>query len=144
MKKQKYILKLLVFSMMAGLACNESILAQVQHRRAAQASVKITGVYSNLTYIEEAGDVVGVEIFILSGGSGYFATLQIAEGAPDDPVLVPVKVNGTNIEITFPSDSAIGRDRGNYHGKITALGLSGKFEKETKRIFLKRKKSYWQ
>ena len=130
--------------MPVGFTRNDLILAQSRHRQMTKQRIQITGVYSNLTYIEEAGDVVGVEIYILSGGSGYFATVQIAEGAPDDPVLVPVKVNGTSIEITFPSDSAIGRDRGNYHGKITALGLSGKFEKETKRIFLKRKKSYWQ
>ncbi len=144
MKKQKHLLKCLIFSILAGLSPNLFVVAQVRPPQTTKPRIQITGVYSNLDYIKEAGDVVGVEIFILSGGSGYFATVQVAEGAPGDPLLVPIEVNGTNIDISFPSDSDIGRDLGNYHGKITVQGLSGKFEKETERTFLKRKKSYWQ
>lgn len=144
MKKHKQILTLLIFCMLVGFVGNAVIFAQTRHRQTTKQKIQITGIYSSLTYIEEAGDVVGIEIFILGGGSGYFATFQIAEGSADDPVLVPVMVNGTSIEISFPTDSAIGRDLGHYRGKITTLGLSGKFQKATKGDFLRRKKSYWQ
>jgi len=101
------------------------------------ANIQITGLYSNMYYVPEAGDVVGVEIFIVSGGDGYYASVQVAEGAPAPPVITKVIVNGASIEFTLP-------EAGKYTGKISTSGLTGKFGSEAKASFLKRKNSYWQ
>jgi hypothetical protein len=106
------------------------------------ARIQIPGMYSNMYYVKEAGDVVGMEIFIVSGGDGYYATVQIAEGAPNPPVVVKVQVQGSNIEFTLPNSSGV--SLGKYKGNISARGLRGKFEGEEKSSFLKRRNSYWQ
>jgi hypothetical protein len=60
------------------------------------AGAPVAGVYSDLKYIREAGDLVGREIFIVFGGDfGYFAVIQCAEGWPGRPVLVAAKVEGS-------------------------------------------------
>jgi hypothetical protein len=55
---------------------------------AAPPKPKITGLFSNLTYIEEAGDLVGYEVFIVYGGESDFAVVQVAAGWPDPPEVV--------------------------------------------------------
>ena len=123
------------------ILCSLFILpATAKQRR--PASVQITGIYSNMRYVEEAGDVVGIEIFIVDGGHGYYATVQIAEGAPEPPIVVKVEVKGSMIEFIFSDDSGI--DYGKFVGKISAKGLTGKFQTSMKSEFLSRKRSYWQ
>jgi hypothetical protein len=106
------------------------------------ARLRVTGIYSNMNYVEEAGDVVGMEVFIVDGGDGYYATVQIAEGAPDPPVLVKVEVKGTAIEFTLPGEA--GASLGKFTGTITARGLRGKFANAVRAEYLSRRKSYWQ
>jgi hypothetical protein len=43
-------------------------------------SIKYTGTFSSLRYHKEAGDLLGVEIRIVSTRKGYQGALQIAEG----------------------------------------------------------------
>jgi hypothetical protein len=57
---------------------------------AAQSRVQITGVYSDLRYNAQGGDLLGMEVFIVVGPGGYFATVQCAGGEPAKPELVPV------------------------------------------------------
>jgi len=122
-------------------------LAQVpkaSHPKAKQ-QIQITGIYSDLHYIPEAGDVIGMEIFIVYGGNkDYHAMIQVAEGAPEPPLLVKLKVTGSNVEFIQPEHAGSLSVLGNFKGKITARGLTGKFEKETALRVLKRKNSYWQ
>jgi hypothetical protein len=44
----------------------------------AQSRVQITGVYSDLRYNAQGGDLLGMEVFIVAGPGGYFATVQCA------------------------------------------------------------------
>lgn len=67
----------------------------------------------------------------------YYALVQEANGKPNPPVLVPVKVNRNEIDFTIS-------DERSFHGKITKKTLVGKFEGSNETITLKRKKSYWQ
>lgn len=93
-------------------------------------------------YVEEAGDVVGMEVFIIDGGDGYYATVQIAEGAPAAPVLVKVEVKGSMIEFILPTSSTM--NLGKFTGEISARGMVGKFQSAEKSEFLSRRRSYWQ
>ena len=46
---------------------------------------RITGIYSNLAYNQEGGDLLGMEVFIIPSdersGNSYTAFVQIAEGS---------------------------------------------------------------
>jgi hypothetical protein len=50
---------------------------------------KVTGVYSDLTYHEESGDILGDEVFLVSSNKGYFGVFQGSEGEPYPPWLSP-------------------------------------------------------
>ncbi len=107
---------------------------------------KITGIYSNLTYNQEAGDLIGAEIWIVLGGEHrYFAIMQCAEGYPSKPVVVTATVKGTNVEFSANNDADSNCPKNKFSGIITTDGLRGKFE-GTKDYpgFLKRGESYWQ
>ena len=112
----------------------------VGQRKAAKP--RITGIYSNMRYIEDAGDVVGMEIFIVAGGDGYYATVQIAEGEPAPPVVVKLEVKDSDIEFTLPAASGLSADK--FTGKISANGITGKFQNAVEKEFLTRRRSYWQ
>lgn len=86
-----------------------------------------------------------MEIFIVYGGNNdYHAMIQIAEGAPEPPLLVKLKVTDSDVEFILPEHAGSLSGLGNFKGKITVRGLTGKFEKETEIRVLKRKNSYWQ
>jgi hypothetical protein len=107
----------------------------------------VTGTFSNLTYNEEGGDLLGTEIFILLGPHGYLALVQAAQGVPGPVTLVPVKVNGDRIVFHVPATS---EGEGDYKGRITKFGFDGYWTHgytdgtyRTESIHLKRKRSYW-
>lgn len=109
-----------------------------------QTRTKITGVYSNLEYIKENGDVVGMEINIVYSTDGtkgqHYALVQEAEGVPTPPVLVQVSVNKDEIEFSISSQQS----KRTFRGKIGKKELVGKFDGKVESIHLKRKKGYWQ
>jgi hypothetical protein len=107
-----------------------------------RATPQITGIYSNLRYVRRAGDVVGMEIFIVGSVDSYYANVQIAEGAPEPPVVVKVDIKGSSIEFTLPDTSGV--NRGRFTGRISAGGITGKFQNAEKAEVLSRGKSYWQ
>jgi len=102
--------------------------------------VQATGVFSNFHYVQEAGDVVGMEIHVLYGNQ-YWVLFQLAEGAPSAPVLVEAKVMDGSIEFSLPESFGILRT---FRGKISKSGITGKFAGQSDTIRLPRTKSYWQ
>lgn len=108
-------------------------------------TVKVTGIYSDLHYIEESGDLLGTEIFIVfGGGGGYYAYLQCAEGGPSKPVLVMATVRGNEVELAPHNDQDSHCPNTKFKGKISTQGLKGKFDGTDYPALLKRKRSYWQ
>jgi hypothetical protein len=107
--------------------------------------VKVTGLYSNLHWVKEAGDVVGTEVLIVYSTGGlpgqHWAYVQIAEGSPSPPFLVKATVSGDQVEFTLPE--AAGKAR-RFMGKVTEKGLVGQFEGSAEKLVLPRRKSYWQ
>ena len=131
MLKQKYILLLLLLVISFSLAFS-------------QKQEQITGIYTNLEYVKESGDVVGMEVIIVYSTDGtkgqHYALFQEAQGQPSSPVLTQVTVNKDEIEFTIP-DKQTNRT---FKGKISKKELVGKFRGNDETIHLKRKRSYWQ
>ena len=103
---------------------------------------RVSGVYTDLKYNQEGGDLLGMELLIIpSDPSGYRALVQIAEGGPPFAVIVPLLVDGSHVEFTLPAGSAYSREHfvGTLSGtKLVLHSPQGKDET------LKRGKSYWQ
>ncbi len=101
-----------------------------------------TGVYTNLRYVPEADDLVGYEVFILFGNGHHWALLQVAEGAPAEPHLVPVTITDDTLDFPFPSfgPEAV------FKGRVTTKGLEGTILGRTPPVTLRlpRGRSYWQ
>ncbi len=116
---------------------------------AAGVKPRITGIYSDLRYNQEGGDLLGTEIFIVyADHDDYFAFVQCWEGGTTPPVVVPVKSTEDMISFTVPEPSL---GAGSYEGRVTEAGFSGVLtrvpaggEAKKEHFDLKRKKSHWQ
>jgi hypothetical protein len=115
------------------------------------ASASLTGTYSSLHYNDEGGDLLGHEITILQGRTGFMLRFQIVEGVAAKPITVPVKIEGANFRFDIPRSKEGG---GVYSGTITKAGLvmdrggakmaalAGSAARRT--FLLPRKCSYWR
>jgi hypothetical protein len=110
----------------------------------ALAGERITGTYSSLRYIEEAGDLLGMEVLVVPSqraGSPYSALVQISEGgAPALAIVDFVEKNG-EVEFVIPP--------GGIYAGMKFTGALSKGELVLKwpsgdEEHLKRGKSYWQ
>lgn len=107
---------------------------------ASSGSPKITGVYSDMYYNEEGGDVVGVEVFLIGSSKGYYVVFQAAEGEPSVPLVVPASISGADVSFRISDGDGF---NGPFKGKLSKDSLVGSFEGgET--LTLRRGKSYWQ
>ncbi len=109
------------------------------------AAPQITGIYSDMSYIEEEGDYVGTEVFILQatedGEPRYFALVQFAEGEPMPPQLVNISVDGVRIEFNA---MFLGMQEIRFVGTVTRDGLQGQFIDLNQDVLLPKKSSIWQ
>jgi hypothetical protein len=132
-----------------ALAVAATFVVMAGPLHAAEKKIRITGIFSDLYYNQEGGDLLGTEIFLVSAQEhGYFAFVQSWAGGTTPPVVVPVQVDGDKVTFAVPAPSL---GEGNYEGRISGTGFdgtcrhplaSGGFSEEP--IHLKRKKSYWE
>ncbi len=105
------------------------------------ANPHITGIYSDLRYNSEGGDLLGSEIFIVYSTDGlehqYYAMLQTASGVPEPPVLVKVQVKEDSVFFDWPGYSK-------FRGRVSDKELTGAFDTNQRSVALRRKQSYWQ
>ena len=107
-----------------------------------QRAVRVAGLYSDLAYNEEGGDLLGMEVLLVAGPGGYYATVQCAGGAPGRPSVVPVQVAGTRVSFALPPGQP---DCGTaFTAIVSASGMRGRFAGESATRWLPRKNSYWQ
>jgi hypothetical protein len=108
-----------------------------------QRQVKITGTFSNMHFIKEAGDVLGYEIKIVYAGGSYQGALQFAEGAPSELVIVKIHKDGNKISFSIPDDNPYA---GEFQGSVSSEALQGEFRFKSggiEKVTLHRGKSYW-
>ena len=99
--------------------------------------IMITGLYSDLQRSEK-GDLVGTEVYLLYGGSGYFAMVQCGGGAP---VVAPMEASGARVSFHLPAGQpACG---GSFSGTVSNEGLLGSFAGESGDRRLARQAGYW-
>jgi hypothetical protein len=81
-------------------------------------------------------------VFIIYGGGQHWALLQLAQGAPDEPALVPATVSGSLVEFPFPQYG----ENAHFKGRATAQTLEGTISgiENAVTIKLPRRRSYWQ
>jgi hypothetical protein len=133
----------------AVAAAGAAIVVVYGPAEAAEQKVRITGIYSDLYYNREDGDLGGTELFIVGVGElGYAAFIQHWEGGTRMPVVVPVEVNGNKVTFSVPAPSL---GEGQYEGRITQNAFDGNWRHPLvgggfaeDPIHLRRKKSYWQ
>ncbi|MEN3112008.1 hypothetical protein ACFONG_19360 [Uliginosibacterium paludis] len=131
--------------MIRSLVAASVIFISALSSASAAPQIKVTGVFSDLHFVAQAGDVTGTEIFIVFGGEqGYFAIIQCAEGWPSKPVIVPAIVHGAEVEFAPHGQTESHCPNAKFRGTVSSSGLRGKFENTDYPGFLKRKRSYWQ
>jgi hypothetical protein len=106
---------------------------------------RVPGIYSDLTYIDASGDLLGMELLIVPTGeganSGWSVFVQIAEGGAPYLALVPLQRRGDQIEFNLPDGGRYGGEH--FQGTLSKTELlvrwtSGHVE------HLKRGKTYWR
>jgi hypothetical protein len=100
------------------------------------------GTFSNLRYVDESGDVLGTEITIVPQYRSAYAIFQCAEGAPTNPIFVPVAIKRNRVTFTIKNGDGC---PGTYNGIVNAKGLTLSVNPTSIEGdgFLPRRKSYW-
>ena len=108
-----------------SLCCLVCILisqASVGQKRRPSPTWGVPETYSNLLLELETGDVGGMEVVLIKSYGGDWAAVVIADGTAGDPVLIPVKLDHSNIEFTLPEAPPY-EGWGKFTGKITRQGM---------------------
>jgi hypothetical protein len=119
-----------------------SIWSGIQASPRTESELRVTGTYSDMHYIEEAGDLVGTEIKIVFTASKLDA-LQIAQGPPGELTVADVVAKGNSIQFVIPDENMYA---GSFTGTLTNGWLRGKFRFKAcaeERVALRPGKSYW-
>lgn len=123
----------------AGLLLSSALAPAVS---APQVHLRVSGIYSDLYYNSEGGDLLGMELLVIPcDPSGYRAFIQIAEGGPPYAAIVPLLVDGSRVEFTLPAGSAYSEVH--FVGTLSSTKLV-LHSPQGKEEVLKRGKSYWQ
>lgn len=121
-----------------------TLLTMVASAADSQVAVKVAGIYSTLRYIEETGDLIGLEVMVIPQGDkdAWNAVIQVAEGGAPLVVIVPLEPVGDHFEFAMPKDGFLSHIRCAVHFLATEAQLSGPacFDER----LLRCTKSYWE
>jgi len=124
------------------------LLCLVAFGTGAEPKSSITGFFSDMRYVREAGGVIGTEVWISYARDQYWACVQTAEGEPNPPEVVAVDVSGSKIKFTImkqrvdQQQNLLPEQRMDFAGTVSAAGITGTFNGQD--VVLKRRNSYWQ
>ncbi|GGC92597.1 hypothetical protein [Undibacterium terreum] len=102
------------------------------------------GTFSNLAINPVGGEFSGMEVRVVQTDIGFRGTVQIAQGGAGILLLVDLECDGKEVSFHLPATNT------DMHGKFTGLvnseNLKGEIaydDKRVARVFLQRRKSYW-
>jgi len=107
-----------------------------------------TGVYSNMRFNEDGGDLLGIEIWLLRSGNEYVVVFQSSEGAPTLPVVADALIENGALTFTVPAGNPYSGST--FTGYFSSKRLDGKFNSGqlapdgNSMIHLTLGRSYWQ
>ena len=108
---------------------------------AATPQVKPSGVFTNLAFNEEGGDLLGWELLVVpKDDTAFTAFVQVAEGGAPWAGVAARSVGGLSVSLVLPKGSPYA---GTYAGKLSAKELVLTMSDGTQQRLL-RGKSYWQ
>jgi hypothetical protein len=107
---------------------------------------RVSGIYSNLHWNAEGGDLLGIELFVVprdtgSGEPAWSVFVQIAEGGAPCAAVVPLTVTGDRIEFSLPKGGSCAGLH--FVGTLSPTEITLRWDAGTVE-HLKRGKSYWQ
>ena len=116
-----------------------TLLASVASAADSDKELRISGIYSSLRYVEETGDLIGIEILVIPS---WTAVVQVAEGDVPFIAVVELKPVGDHFEFAMPADSTLSHVRCEIRFLPTEAQLFGAdcFDERA----LPRTKSYWE
>ena len=124
------------------------VLLLIASPAAADAKPPISGLYGDLTYNDEGGDLLGTEIRIVKSAEHYEAYVQTAEGTPGPVRRAAVTASGNHVHFTVAEKDG---SHDEYDGRITSGGFDGtRTSVSPSRMVAsplrlpRLKKSYWQ
>ena len=102
----------------------------------------LAGIYSNLTYNEEGGDLLGLELLLVPEGdlNHYAVAVQLAEGQSPQLAIAHVEVKKNAFTLSFKLEGVEAPIT--FKCELGASGLTCVNGLSTEK--LKRGKSYWQ
>ena len=103
-----------------------------------------TGTYSSLSFSDQGGDLLGIEVAVSYAPDSYYVVFQSAQGVPEPPVVTPAEIEDGRIRFVLPEESSYRR----FEGTITPCRITGDFGEQrgptgAKRIELQKRVSYW-
>jgi len=107
---------------------------------------RCTGTFSSLSYHEEGGDLLGMELKIVRVRKGYQGALQIAEGGPSELMAVDVECDGASVKFTGPDVYRV-YGGGVFEGTLDSKGIKGRFRfkgEDGDLETLHRGRGYWE
>jgi hypothetical protein len=112
----------MILLLMLCLALSQVVPAQ---KRRGQPTIKVAGVYDNVTVGQGSGDLEGMQVILIEGRGEYYAVVQIASGGAElpAPVLVKANVKGANIDFTVSEPEGQGSQPKKFTGSVTNAGL---------------------
>jgi hypothetical protein len=139
MKVWKPLVVLALMALAAGAAP-----VGIAATKAKPVRIRLTGTYSNITYSDDGGDLLGEEIRLFYTGEGVLTALvQITDSTAGEAALEPITAKGNEVDLKFARPlSGVVRIR----GRVTQSGFEGELfwaSGKPEKIKLKRGKSYW-
>jgi hypothetical protein len=104
-----------------------SLMATLPAASQAQSRPRLTGTYSSMSLHAETGDLAGVEMAVYFSREGFHVVVQLAEGSPDAPLLLPLEVRDSTIRFAFPAESKYASGLKTFSGLVTEAGITGTF-----------------
>jgi hypothetical protein len=109
-------------------------------------SPSLAGTYSNLSYNEEGGDLLGLELKIVPWGERYRAAVLVSEGSPSRMVVVDVRVKDRVVSFEVPPSGPDADDGFSFRGTQGKQNLTGTITYASgskERVTLTRQCGYW-